>query len=143
MGDPVLIRKLARELIELSGLSPNRDIQVKITGLKPGEKLSEQLVDNDAETLHPTPLHKINGISTLDFDTATFARKLRVLETAAWDDNTEEVHRRLADFGIGFVYDSPVRLWPVNPRSVASAGIPVKSGIRISTLFGQPESASD
>ena len=43
MGEPVLIRKLARELIELSGLSPNRDIQVKITGLKPGEKLSEQL----------------------------------------------------------------------------------------------------
>jgi len=38
MGDPVLIRKLARELIELSGLSPNRDIQVKITGLKPGRK---------------------------------------------------------------------------------------------------------
>jgi len=41
----VLIRQLARELIELSGLSPNRDIQVEITGLKQGEKLSEQLVD--------------------------------------------------------------------------------------------------
>ena len=139
----MLILQLARELIELSGLSPNRDIQVKITGLKQGEKLSEQLVDNDAETLHATSLHKINSISTLDFDTAAFARKLRVLETAAWDDNTAEVHRWLADFGIGFVYHSPVRLWPVNPRSVASAGIPVKSGIRISTLFGQPESASD
>ena len=43
MGKPVKIYDLAVDLIKLSGLEPNRDIKIKITGLRPGEKLYEEL----------------------------------------------------------------------------------------------------
>jgi O-antigen biosynthesis protein WbqV len=45
MGEPVKIIDLARRMIELQGLTPGRDIDIKITGLRPGEKLTETLVD--------------------------------------------------------------------------------------------------
>jgi O-antigen biosynthesis protein WbqV len=52
MGEPVKIIDLARRMIELQGLVPDRDIEIKITGLRPGEKLTEALVDIN-ETAHP------------------------------------------------------------------------------------------
>lgn len=45
MGEPVKIIDLAKRMIELQGLVPDRDIEIKITGLRPGEKLTETLVD--------------------------------------------------------------------------------------------------
>ena len=45
MGEPVKIIDLARRMIELQGLVPDRDIEIRITGLRPGEKLTEVLVD--------------------------------------------------------------------------------------------------
>lgn len=58
MGQPVMIHKLAEDLIELSGRSPNRDIRIEITGLKQGEKLAELLMDISGE-LRPTEYDKI------------------------------------------------------------------------------------
>lgn len=45
MGEPVKIIDLAKRMIELQGLTPGRDIEIQITGLRPGEKLTETLVD--------------------------------------------------------------------------------------------------
>jgi O-antigen biosynthesis protein WbqV len=53
MGKPVKILDLAHQMIRLAGLKPEEDIRVKITGLRPGEKLSEELFHN-AEALKPT-----------------------------------------------------------------------------------------
>ncbi len=56
MGDPVKIDELARKVIRLHGLEPERDIPVIYTGLRPGEKLDEELVgtkEHRQETLHP------------------------------------------------------------------------------------------
>jgi FlaA1/EpsC-like NDP-sugar epimerase len=58
MGQPVKILNLARDLIELSGLRPDIDIQVEFTGLRPGEKLFEELL-YESEVFAKTPHPKI------------------------------------------------------------------------------------
>ncbi len=58
MGEPVKIYDLAESLIKLSGLEPNVDIQIKITGLRPGEKLYEELLMSE-EGLKQTAHNKI------------------------------------------------------------------------------------
>ncbi len=58
MGDPVKIVDLARDLITLSGLQPDRDIEIAITGLRPGEKLEEALF-NEVESYTLTAHEKI------------------------------------------------------------------------------------
>jgi len=64
MGEPVKIVDLAKNLILLSGLHPDKDIQIKFTGLRPGEKLYEEL-NLDDEQLVPTPHRKIKGYLNL------------------------------------------------------------------------------
>ncbi|MRJ07515.1 polysaccharide biosynthesis protein [Ornithobacterium rhinotracheale] len=58
MGEPVKIIDLARKMIQLSGLTPGKDIEIKVTGLRPGEKLYEELLSNKTTTL-PTHHEKI------------------------------------------------------------------------------------
>jgi O-antigen biosynthesis protein WbqV len=58
MGEPVKIIDLARRMIELQGLVPERDIEIKITGLRPGEKLTEALVD-----VNETARSKAEGVT--------------------------------------------------------------------------------
>lgn len=58
MGDPVRIYDLALQMIRLSGLEPGRDIEIEITGLRPGEKLYEELLI-DSEKARPTQHPKI------------------------------------------------------------------------------------
>jgi FlaA1/EpsC-like NDP-sugar epimerase len=58
MGDPVRIVELARAMIELSGLDPDRDIDIEIVGRRPGEKLHEELF-NPYERRRPTAAEKI------------------------------------------------------------------------------------
>ena len=56
MGEPLKIYDLAVQMVRLSGLVPNQDIEIKITGLRPGEKLYEELLidgDNIQPTKHP------------------------------------------------------------------------------------------
>jgi FlaA1/EpsC-like NDP-sugar epimerase len=56
MGEPVRIVDLARDLIHLSGLTPDEDIAIRFTGMRPGEKLFEELTLDEEKadkTLHP------------------------------------------------------------------------------------------
>jgi len=58
MGEPVKIYDMAKKLIELSGFIPEKDIEIKITGLRPGEKEYEELL-TDEEKVHRTPYDRI------------------------------------------------------------------------------------
>ena len=56
MGQPVKIAELARQIIELSGYVPDRDVPIQFTGLRPGEKLYEELLiepEHALPTVHP------------------------------------------------------------------------------------------
>ena len=59
MGDPVRIADLARDMIRLSNLVEGRDIEIQYTGLRPGEKLYEELFDADVESMEATEHPKI------------------------------------------------------------------------------------
>ena len=114
MGAPVVIHKLAEDLIELSGLSPNRDIRIEITGLKRGEKLSEVLLEHPAE-LRSTEIEKIKAIRAREFDVSAFKTRLQALERSAWDGDVEETYRLLGDMNIGYAVQLPPRPWPSSP----------------------------
>jgi FlaA1/EpsC-like NDP-sugar epimerase len=58
MGESMKIMDLAMKMIRLSGFIPNKDIRIEITGLRPGEKLYEELLNN-AEEVMPTHHEKI------------------------------------------------------------------------------------
>ena len=68
MGKPVRILNLAERMIRLSGLEPYKDIDIKISGLRPGEKLYEELL-NDTSTTQPThhPKIMISRVPSGDF----------------------------------------------------------------------------
>ena len=58
MGQPIKVLDLARDMIRLSGVGESRDVEIVFTGLRPGERLHEELYDVDEERV-PTPHPKI------------------------------------------------------------------------------------
>ena len=86
MGEPVKILDLAKNLIRLSGYVPNEDIMIEFTGLRPGEKLYEELL-MDEEGLQDTPNRLIHIGKPMDFDEVQFKKQLDELyEVANRDD---------------------------------------------------------
>ena len=89
MGDPVRIDDLARNMIRLSGLEPDVDIQIVYTGLRPGEKLYEELLMQD-EGLDKTPNELIYIGHFNDFDEDKLNEALEELKTAA-ESNSDHI----------------------------------------------------
>ena len=81
MGEPVPIIELAENLIRLSGLEPHRDVQIAYTGLRPGEKLHEELM-SAVEASVPTSASKINVVRTDEWNGPTLQRGLDRLAAA-------------------------------------------------------------
>ena len=85
MGEPVRIDDLARNLIKLSGYRPDVDIKITYTGLRPGEKLYEELL-MDEEGLKKTDHDKIFIGKPIQFDVDKFMDQLRQLKILAYED---------------------------------------------------------
>ena len=82
MGEPVKILDLAKNLIRLSGLKLGQDIEIEFTGLRPGEKLYEELL-MDEEGMTDTPNKLIHIGHPIDVDEDKLSYALYVLENAA------------------------------------------------------------
>ena len=85
MGEPVKIYDLAVSLIKLSGLEPNVDIPREITGLRPGEKLYEELLMSE-EGLQKTAHNKIFIAEPLDINMEQITQKLDILHEMIQDE---------------------------------------------------------
>lgn len=88
MGEPVKIYDLAKKMISLSGFKPDVDIEIKFTGLRPGEKLYEELLMNE-EGLEKTAHSKIYVGQPIDISLSELNNKLDILNDALKKDNDE------------------------------------------------------
>jgi FlaA1/EpsC-like NDP-sugar epimerase len=99
MGEPVKIADLAREMIRLSGLG-EEDIRIEFTGLRPGEKLYEELLA-DSETTMPTPHAKLRIAKPDDVPDAAWRDELKNwLASVPADTRTVklELRRRVPEY---------------------------------------------
>ena len=85
MGEPVKIDTMARNMIRLSGFEPDVDIKVEYTGLRPGEKLYEELLMKE-EGLQETANQLIHIGKPIEMDDEAFCRQLERLEKACKDE---------------------------------------------------------
>jgi len=94
MGEPVRIMDLARQMIALSGRTPGKDIEIEITGLRPGEKLTEALLDETERSLPCAP--KVMEVVTSSALRITSSHLVEIEGLAEMGD-VEDVRRALFD----------------------------------------------
>ncbi|MFI3118384.1 MAG: nucleoside-diphosphate sugar epimerase/dehydratase [Methylococcaceae bacterium] len=115
MGEPIRIIDLAKRMIHLSGLEikddqhPDGDIEISFSGLRPGEKLYEELLigDNVSETGHPRIMRAQEHV----IPWAELEKILATLEQATQDDDFERVRDILSDTVTGFVPQCEIEDW--------------------------------
>jgi len=101
MGNPVRVADLARDLIELSSLRPEQDIRIETIGLRPGEKLHEELVD-DGEALLPAEHPRIFVIrSEVSPTTSQLDTRLERLWQVSERGQVEAIYSVLEEMGLG------------------------------------------
>ena len=96
MGDPVRILDLAENLIKMAGFTPYKDIDIVFTGLRPGEKLYEELL-LDEEGVEKTANAQIYVGAPLKMDEELFFERLEELKTIAETNNAEKVLKMLKE----------------------------------------------
>jgi len=115
MGQPIKIMDLARRMIELSGLkvrdekNPDGDVEIEITGLRPGEKLYEELLigDNPQSTLHPRIMRAAEYFIPWD----EFEHKLKSLEIALNVNDIGVIRLMLQQLVVGYLPSDGIMDW--------------------------------
>ena len=88
MGEPVPILQIAKNLIRLYGYEPGEDIELRFTGLRPGEKLHESLLD-EGETAEPSDHPKIRRVRGQVASAPSVRQRVNELEAALGTSDTE------------------------------------------------------
>jgi FlaA1/EpsC-like NDP-sugar epimerase len=115
MGDPVKIIDFANELVRLSGQRPGKDIEIKVVGIRPGEKLHEQLWFEDAD-VESTEFQHVLRVKAQTVS-ANFEFDLRQLEQLATDRSSNSVIQDfLQEMPIDYRQESQLEL-PPDPSS--------------------------
>ncbi|MEH2931877.1 polysaccharide biosynthesis protein, partial [Candidatus Ventrimonas sp. KK005] len=102
MGEPVKILDLAKNLIRLSGYEPGEEIPIEFTGLRPGEKLYEELLMEE-EGLLDTPNKLIHIGKPIEFNQKEFEGKLEELYKTANQD-TEEIRGKVKEIVSTYIF---------------------------------------
>lgn len=105
MGEPVKILDLAENLIRLSGYKPGEDIMIEFTGLRPGEKLYEELLMKE-EGLQATDNNLIHIGKPIEMDEERFLRQLEELKEVCLQEPTE-IKKRVREIVPTYVINKP------------------------------------
>jgi len=96
MGTPIRIADIARDLIRLSGLEPGVDIDIEYIGLRPGEKLYEELI-TEGEGIVPTRHEKIMVLRGAACDVAMLDGKIEELRTLSYGQNAAAIREKIKE----------------------------------------------
>lgn len=94
MGEPIRILDLAKKMIRLVGLVPGKDIELRFTGLRPGEKLFEELLNKEEEVI-PTHNKKILIAKVIEFEFAKVSEGINILIELSKENKDEEVVKQM------------------------------------------------
>jgi FlaA1/EpsC-like NDP-sugar epimerase len=94
MGEPIRILDLAKKMIKLAGLTPGKDIELRFTGLRPGEKLFEELLNKEEEVI-PTHNKKILIAKVMEYDFNRVSMSIEHLINLAKENRNEEVVKQM------------------------------------------------
>ncbi len=94
MGEPVKILDLAKKMIRLAGLTPGKDIEIRFTGLRPGEKLYEELLNKEEEVI-PTHHKKILIAKVIEYDFEKVSQSIDQLIAIAVENRDEDVVKQM------------------------------------------------
>lgn len=95
MGEPVKILDMAKDLIRLHGLTPYRDIQIKITGLRPGEKLYEELLNSEEGVTETEHEEIYKAVCSSKLSSSVLESRINQLFTSLEDEDSESLRSLL------------------------------------------------
>ena len=101
MGNPVRILDLARDMIRIAGLREHEDIEIQFTGLRPGEKIHEDLLTAE-EGVQKTSIGKIHVAPPIPFDLPALDAAVEQLLTASFEAQEIRIREILSNLNIGF-----------------------------------------
>jgi FlaA1/EpsC-like NDP-sugar epimerase len=129
MGEEIRVVDMARNLIRLSGFIPEREIPIVFTGVRPGEKLSEELVASD-ETIEPSRLNGVRRVRLArKLSAGSLARDVTDLEHFAEKGATGAVMQQLGAMVAMFRPVLPVKTELANGRPVPPVDVPKPAAV--------------
>jgi O-antigen biosynthesis protein WbqV len=120
MGEPVKIIDIARRMIRLAGLAPERDVPIKIVGLRPGEKLYEELFDERERQL-PSDLTGVFEAEPVPVPPARLQAGFEQLERAVLAHDQVEVRHLLFEMLDAVTREAPLQPHPLDKENCLTA----------------------